>query len=180
MIKIFALFAAVCLSQPAFASDCPVPMDNIAQKNRLHDELLTAQSEMTGRVFADQLWIIWTTAPDEISQELLDRGRERIRVADYERAEEYFDELVEYCPHFAEGWNQRAYIHLLRQNYDASLSDITVVLALEPRHFGALAGRASVLLEMGRTRVGYIALRMALTVNPWLSERHLLPSGEDI
>lgn len=180
MFKITVFFFALTLSQTAFASSCPETVNNVDEKDRLHTELLASQSEMNGRVVSDQLWTIWTTAPDNIAQEMLDRGRERIRVADYERAEEIFTDLIDYCPHYAEGWNQRAYVHLLRQNYDASLEDVTVVLELEPRHFGALVGRASVLLNMGRTKVGYVALREALKINPWLSERYLLPSGEDI
>jgi tetratricopeptide (TPR) repeat protein len=180
MLKIVSLLIAVSLSQSALAGDCPAPMDNTAEKDRLQGELLVAQSEMNGRVVSDKLWTIWTTAPDETSQDLMDRGRERIRVADYEQAEGFFDDLVEYCPDYAEGWNQRAFVHHLRQNYDASLADITVVLALESRHFGALVGRATVLLSMGRSKVGYVALRKALKINPWLSERHLLPRGEDI
>ena len=34
--------------------------------------------------------------------------------------------------------------------------------------------------NMGRPETGHIALRAALRINPWLSERHLLPPGEDI
>jgi tetratricopeptide (TPR) repeat protein len=180
MLKFAALVITVGLSQTAHADVCPPTTDNVTEKARLHDELHVSPTEMSGRVVSDQLWIIWTTAPDETSQDLLDRGRERIRVADYEGAEEFFDDLIGYCPDYAEGWNQRAFVHHLRQNYVASLADITVVLALEPRHFGALAGRATVLLSMGRTKVGNVALREALKVNPWLIERHQLSNGEDI
>ncbi len=95
----------------------------------------------------------------------MDRGRERLRIAGYEGAEAIFDDLVEYCPKYAEGWNQRAFVRYLRQNYDGSLEDIITVLTLEPRHFGALAGRATVLLGMGRRNIGNIALREALKIN---------------
>ena len=139
-----------------------------------------AKNEMNGRAIADQIWKIWITAPDDKSQELMDAGRERIRVADYERAEELFHQLITYCPHYAEGWNQRAYARFLRQDYGSALEDIVAVLDREPRHFGALAGRAVTLISMGRVEVGHVALRQALEIHPWLSERHLLPSGEDI
>ncbi|MEP3299158.1 MAG: hypothetical protein ABJO27_22230 [Pseudoruegeria sp.] len=98
------------------------------------------------------------------AQDLMDSGRERIRVADYDKAVEYFTDLIAYCPHNAEGWNQRAYVHFLSLNYDASLEDISRTLEIEPRHFGALAGRATVLISMGRTEVGYVALRKALAL----------------
>lgn len=180
MFNFAAFLIAVCLSQSALAAGCPTPKDTAADRDRLHRELLGAQTEMSGRAVSDQLWTIWTTAPDKKAQELLDRGRKQIRVADFERAEGFLNDLVEYCPDYAEGWNQRAFVHHLRQDYEASLADITIVLALEPRHFGALAGRATVLFSMGRSNVGYVALRKALKVNPWLSERHLLPKGHDI
>ena len=180
MIRIAFLIATVCLSQTAFASECPAVKDTTAEQDKLHIELRNSHTEMNGRAASDHLWIIWTTAPDEKSQALMDHGRERIRVADYEKAEAAFDELIAYCPHYAEGWNQRAFVHHLRQNYSAALEDIAVTLDLEPRHFGALAGRATVLISMGRTEIGHIALRAALKINPWLSERYLLPIGEDI
>lgn len=179
-IKIAVLVAALGIAQPVFALDCPPIADRTSEKDRLHSELRAAPKEMQARAVSDQLWLIWNTAPDADSQNMLDLGREQIRYADYERAVESLTDLVEYCPLFAEGWNQRAFAHFLRQDYDASLEDIEVVLELEPRHFGALAGRASVLISMGRTDIGFKSLRSALELNPWLSERHLLPPGEDI
>ena len=135
---------------------------------------------MNGRAIAGQIWEIWVTAPDDRSQALMDAGRERIRVADYEGAEELFRQHIDYRPHYAEGWSKRAYVRFLRQDYGNALDDIIAVLEREPRHFGALAGRAVTLISIGRVEVGHKALRQALAIHPWLSERHLLPSGEDI
>jgi len=178
MLKLALIFAV--LAFPASARQCAEPPDVTGEKDRLHAELLTSQSEASGRAIGGQLWELWIKAPDATAQELLDRGLERLRVADYERAENLFTDLIEYCPEYAEGWNQRAYSHFLRQQYDESLDDLAETLMREPRHFGALAGRALVFLNMGRTKLGQKALRQALKVNPWLSERHLLPPGEDI
>lgn len=180
MIKTIVFIAAVSIGQCAVAQSCPEFASETVEKNRLYAELLGTPNELLGRSVGNQLWEIWISAPDDVAQDLMDRGRERIRVADYDKAAEYFTQLIEYCPLYAEGWNQRAYVHHLRQDYDASLEDITSVLELEPRHFGALAGRATVLISMGRTEIGYDALRKALKVNPWLSERYLLPQGDDI
>ena len=135
---------------------------------------------MAGLPIQNQIWELWIVAPDEQSQLMLDDGRERIRYGDYERAENVLSELIEYCPSYAEGWNQRAFVRFLRQDYGRALDDINEVLKLEPLHFGALAGRATTLINMGRTEVGVEALREAIKVNPWLSERHMLPRGEDL
>ncbi|MFS4581114.1 tetratricopeptide repeat protein [Phaeobacter sp. C3_T13_0] len=168
------------LLTPSQAFSCSDVQADQFEQNRLYSELRTASNEMQGRAITNQLWEIWITAPDDQSQELMDAGRERIRVADYSKAAEYFTHLIEYCPLYAEGWNQRAYVYFLRQDYDDSLEDIAKTLELEPRHFGALAGRATVLLSMGRTEIGYDALRQALAINPWLNERFLLPKDNDI
>ncbi|MEM7270995.1 MAG: hypothetical protein AAF401_17280 [Pseudomonadota bacterium] len=180
MIRILTFITALAVSFPAVAGECPEISRDETVMAQLHDDLLSAETEMAGRAIGDQLWRIWTTAPDEQSQSLLDQGRERIRVADYSKAEAFFGDLIDYCPHYAEGWNQRAYVRFLQQNYGAALEDIDQALMREPRHFGALAGRSTVLINMGRPEVGYTALREALKVNPWLSERHLLPPEEKI
>ncbi len=175
MPKHAAMIAFIASFCPIIAVACPPPQQNLAEKDRIHAELLVAENEMRGRAIGDQLWRIWTTAPDEAAQDMLDRGRERIRLADYETAESILGKLIDYCPDYAEGWNQRAFVRFLRQDYGNALSDIEQALEREPRHFGALAGRATTLITMGRAEVGNAALRKALEVNPWLSERHMLP-----
>ena len=92
------------------------------------------------------------------------------------------DRLVAYCPDYAEGWNQRAFVHFLRQDFEAALTDLDAAIALNPRHVGALSGKALTLIGLGRKAEAELALRAALALNPWLSERHLLEglAGEDI
>jgi len=174
VLKHAAMIAFIAAIFPIMAVACPSLQQNPAEKDRIHAELLAAENEMQGRAIGGQLWHIWTTAPDKAAQDMLDSGRERIRLADYETAERILGELIEYCPDYAEGWNQRAFVRFLRQDYGNALSDIEHALDREPRHFGALAGRATTLITMGRVEVGHAALRKALEVNPWLSERHML------
>lgn len=176
LILIFGLLAAFASNALA----CSEVEKDSEHKAQLFEALKDAKSEMEGQVLGDQIWRIWTTAPDSQSQSMLDTGRERIRYGDYEAAETVLSKLIDYCPDYAEGWNQRAFARFLRQDFDRALDDIEKVLEREPKHFGALSGRAVTLLQMGRTEVGYTALREALLVNPWLSERRFLPPGEDI
>jgi Flp pilus assembly protein TadD len=89
------------------------------------------------------------------------------------------NELVSYCPHWAEGWNQRAFVHFLREDYDAALADLEITLELSPRHVAALSGKGLTLMRMGREDEGDKVLREAVALHPWLPERGLLdpPAG---
>lgn len=95
--------------------------------------------------------------------------------------------LIAYCPAYAEGYNQRAFVNFLRQDYQSALTDLDRALALSPNHIAALSGRALSLLGLQRVEEARVALKRALDLNPWLPERHLAapggplaPPGDDI
>jgi tetratricopeptide (TPR) repeat protein len=85
-----------------------------------------------------------------------------------------FDRLVDYCPDYAEGYNQRAFIHYLRGDYTPALGQLDEALQRQPLHIAALAGKALTLIAMGREAEGQMVLAQALKLNPWLPERGLL------
>ena len=119
----------------------PDPMAAEAEREPLFESLRKAKSEREGRARSRIIWDLWYVAPDMKAQTLLDRGVRKIREADYAGAQRILSELVEYCPLFPEGWNQRAFARFLADDLDGSLEDLDRTLQLEPRHFGALAGR---------------------------------------
>ena len=164
---------------PLSAEGCPPAPDHARESARILSDLQSAPDEMTARGLSQDLWRIWTDAPDDRAQELLDRGMAQRESYDYLGARGTFDLLVDYCPYYAEGYNQRAFASFLRQDYAAALIDLDRALALNPRHVAALSGKALTLLALGRSEDGQAALRAALALNPWLSERALLevPAG---
>lgn len=177
------LSAFVLAATPAVAlADCPPPPDIAEPVARLILELREAPSEMAAQPLNGQLWRLWLDAPDEAAQELLDDGIRRLRVADHLGAERAFTRLIDYCPDYAEGYNQRAFSAYLRGDYEAALTDLDAAIALRPTHIGALSGRALTLMGLGEIDAGQAALREALALNPWLSERRLLiePPGDDL
>lgn len=151
---------------------CPPVPDRTSRHIELLDLLASAQNETQAREWSNELWGIWATAPDAAAQEILRRGMERRAAYDFKGALEDFDTLVDYCPDYAEGYNQRAFVNFIRQNYEASLEDLELALQITPDHIGALSGKALTLMQMGRQREGQIILRQALLLNPWLPERH--------
>ena len=115
---------ALCLfAAPAFAQ-CPPPTDITARIDQLVSEARAAPNEMAGREISDKMWQLWLVAPDEPAQELLDAGMRARTSYDYLAAIDAFSKLIDYCPAYAEGYNQRAFIRFLTQDYEAALDDL--------------------------------------------------------
>lgn len=173
-----ALCAALVFpAQWVQAGDCPLPPDHSASLETLIGRLQHAEDEATALQFFHQMWDFWADAPNEQAQAVLDRGMSRRSVYDFTGALEDFDTLTTYCPTYAEGYNQRAFVHFMRQDFTAALVDLDRALELSPRHVAALSGRALSLFGLSRTEEARIALEAALELNPWLPERSLAAPG---
>ncbi|MFO6464174.1 tetratricopeptide repeat protein [Jannaschia sp. KMU-145] len=172
------------LAAPALA-DCPAAPDISAPMDALVAEAQAAPNEMAVRPVSAAMWALWTKAPDAEAQALLDEGMDRRASFDLVGALIAFDALVEYCPDYAEGYNQRAFANFLRGEFATALPDLDRAIALSPRHVAAIAGKGLTLISMGRIGEGQDAIREAVALNPWLSERHFLtmepgPGGDEI
>ncbi len=177
------ILALLLMTQTALAEDiCPPVPDHTAERARIMVILAHARDVTEAQFMANQLWLIWTDAPDDRAQALLDEGMDRRIGYDYAGSRAVLDELVAYCPDFAEGWNQRAFAAFLAQDYAAALADLDVALGIMPDHVAALSGKALTLFGMGRDAEAQVVLRAAVKLNPWLGERALLvePPGQDI
>ena len=158
---------------PAIAA-CP-PWDGQPERfAALLAGIKDAPDQATGQALSDAMWNIWARAPDDEAQEMLVRGQSARESYDYDAAITAFDALVAYCPDYAEGYNQRAFIHFLRQDFEPALADLERALERNPEHIAARAGLALTLLNMGRFETGQAVLREALKMNPWLPERGFL------
>ncbi len=181
-MKMMYLILALTLPTLAFADGCPPARDRSAESDLVLREIRAAPDEMSARLLTNDLWQIWAAAPDAVAQEMLDRGMQRRAAYDFDAAIAAFEELVAYCPDYAEGYNQRAFVNFLRQDYATALEDLERALDLAPHHVAAMAGQALTLMSLGRVEVGQAVLREALKLHPWLPERHMLieAPGEEL
>jgi len=72
------------------------------------------------------------------------------------------------APQFAEGWNKRATIRYLRQNFAASIGDCQETLTRNPNHFAASAGQGLCHMALDEYREAVICFRRALEIHPHL------------
>jgi tetratricopeptide (TPR) repeat protein len=165
------------------AEPAPLPpaaaLSESAAKERvaLFAALAAAKSDAEAREIEERLWTFWRSLADEQSRQLLEQSREAQLRFDYAEALLYNKEAVKRAPQFAEGWNQLGYVYFLAGQYDASLDAIDRVLALEPMHYAALAGKGIILYYAGKVEEAQAPLKRALAINPWLKERNLI--GKD-
>lgn len=163
-VSILALLWLLAVPLPAPADQTDPRLD------ALFEELQSPDSP--GRLFAiqRQIWVIWYLHEDPQVTDVMSHGVTALAEGRHEDAVRLFSEVIERAPDFAEGWNRRATTYYLLGRYRESLADIERVLELEPRHFGALAGRGLCFQRLGKPRAALEAFEAALKYNPYMEQ----------
>ena len=170
----------IALLGPAAA--CALAAPAIAQTEResaaldaLFSQLRSAPDDTTAQAITNQIWIYWTTPADPVLAARMRDVLELRQRADFPAVIALLDEIVAEYPDYAEAWNQRATVHYLLRNYEQSMADIDKVLEFEPRHFGALVGRAVMQENLGNHALALRDMAAALAIHPFLVERAMFP-----
>lgn len=173
------LIAVALLGQPlALATLTPATAQTERESavlDGLFDQLRSAPDESTARAITNQIWIYWTTPADPVLAARMRDVLELRQNADFPAVIALLDDIVVDYPDYAEAWNQRATIYYLLRNFDQSLADIAKVLEFEPRHFGALVGRAVIYENQGQHALALKDMSTALAIHPFLAERAMFP-----
>jgi tetratricopeptide (TPR) repeat protein len=173
-----AVLVLVCVVPRAIAQSGAMP-DRAQRLNELFALLKATKADAEGEEIVAQIWQIWRKSGDAEVDELAHRASLAMGQGLPVLAMPMLDDIVKRLPDWAEGWNIRATALFMMGEYDRSLADIDKVLALEPRHFGAIAGIGLIQMGKGDNRAALSAFRRALQVNPFLRERHgLIPTLE--
>ena len=97
---------------------------------------------------------------------VMQRAVMAMEAKDYPTATDLLDKIITLQPGWAEAWNKRATVRYLVDDDAGSMADIGHVLALEPRHVGALSGMGLILHRNGEDRAALTVLRRAAGINP--------------
>ncbi len=144
--------------------------DPAARVERLLDRLGAAEGEGEARRIERLIVEAWHRSGSDTVDLLLQRANAAIQDKGWALALEYLDTIVELAPDFAEGWNKRATVYYMINDYERSISDIGRVLTLQPRHFGALSGLGMIFREINQPSRALSAFRQALEVHPYFGD----------
>lgn len=160
--------------QLAYAQSAAQPGAKVSTKPQTLDdmfiELRRAKSEAAAGGVAERIKERWDKSGSATVDLLMQWAGEAMDRKDWAATQDFLDQVVVLKPDFAEGWNRRATMHYLAGNFPKSMADIERTLALEPRHFGALAGMAIIFLEIGKKEPALAAYKRVLEVYPQMRE----------
>lgn len=136
----------------------------------LFGALKAAPDQASAKHVEGRIWALWTQTSSDTTMLLMSRAKTAIEKKQPDVALKLLDKVVKLKPDYVEGWNRRATIYYLQNEYAKSMSDIREVLVREPRHFGALAGLGMIMQELGDDKRALEAFRKALEINPYLEK----------
>src|SRR4051812_20046436 len=136
----------------------------------LFGALKAAPDEESAKHVEARIWALWNQTSSDTTALLMQRSKAAMDNKQVDVALKLLSAVVKLKPDYVEGWNRRATLYYLQNDYTRSLDDIQQVLVREPRHFGALAGLGMIMQELGDEKRALDAFRKALAVNPHLDK----------
>ena len=142
MKKIVSTILIFFISTFLYANDRASKLDQLFVELKKNNLKLSSKIEQ-------QIWKIWSTHPtDQKMTAMLNEGSMLINDGKLFKAIKIFTEAIQIDPNWAEAWNKRATVLYMLGEFQKSQDDIDQVLALEERHFGALAGQGLVNIQL--------------------------------
>lgn len=114
----------------------------------------------------EKIWAKWQQNPSPTAELLLRQANVAMSDGALDTSETMLNELIGTYPEYAEALDRRAALYFKMKRYDEALADIAQALEIEPRHFGALAGRGMIYAAQGKAGEAKRSLKEALAINP--------------
>ena len=169
MKKFFLIFLLYFLSQLSSLSD---ERDN--KLNQLFIELKVNQSN-DAFIVEQEIWKLWSTHPTDMKLTArLEEGAQFVRTQQLSKAIEIFTEVIKLDQNWAEAWNKRATVFYMMGKFKQSQEEIDKVLALEARHFGALAGQGLVNIQLRNYEKAIFSYQQVKEIHPSMQSPEIM------
>jgi tetratricopeptide (TPR) repeat protein len=145
-----------------------VQPDKMGEIDALFQTLHATKDRDEAKAAETRILTLWLESGSDTIDLLMGWVITAIEDKDYAAALDLLDRVTSMKPEYAEGWNKRATVYFLLDDYSKSVSDIRRALALEPRHFGALSGLGMIMRSLGDNKGAMAAFRQALEADPFL------------
>jgi tetratricopeptide (TPR) repeat protein len=167
-----ALPPAAAVPIPPAATDpaAALPASRKERAEALLETLRTTKDEAAGKEAEKAVLALWLASGSDTVDLLMQWSLQAMENKNYALALDFLDRVTIMKPDYAEGWNKRATVHFLLDDYGRSLADIARVLELEPRHFGALSGLGLIFRALDDDARAMAAYRQALEIDPFLTD----------
>ena len=164
LILVFYLFSQIS----SFSNERDVRL------NQLFNELKANKSKVSS-IVEQEIWKIWSTHPtDPKLTTKLEEGSQFVRDQQFFKAIEIFTEVINFDQNWAEAWNKRATVFYLIGEFKKSQDDIDKVLAIEARHFGALAGQGLVNIQLKNYEKAILSYKQAKEIHPSMQSPEIM------
>jgi len=134
--------------------------------DQLFVELKQEGNEAAARRIAQQIREEWQRSGGATADLLIEWAQKAAASEKYNVALDLLDQAVTLYPEYVEGWNSRALVYLMMNDYRRAMSDLSHVLSIEPRHFGAMSGVAGIMRVTGRPERAIEIYRRMLEIYP--------------
>ena len=142
MKKIIAIILLIFVNSNLSANEKNTKLDKLFNELKINNAKVAAMIEQ-------EIWFLWSTHPtDQKLTARLEEGSMFVRNQQLTKARDIFTEVINIDQNWAEAWNKRATVLYMMGEFQKSQDDIDKVLALEARHFGALAGQGLVNIQL--------------------------------
>lgn len=147
-----------------------VQVDTAQRLEQLFVELRKAKTEQSAQRVSNRIRQVWIQSGSASIDLMMEWAQQAIQQEKYDVALDFLDQVVLLQPDYPDGWNRRATVHYIMEDYSKAMADIARTLELEPRHFIALNAMAAILTETGHAQPALNAYRRLLDVYPMQRE----------
>ena len=170
LILASALIASPAIAQtPAPTAPSTMPASAARPANSLDplfDALRRERDPDKARGIASQIASDMSESGSATVNLLMQWSADAIKEKRNAAALDFLDRVTLLDPAYPEGWNRRATLHYTMGNARKAMADIAEFLKREPRHFGALAGMAGILMEADKDELALKAWEDYLAIYP--------------